>query len=117
MHASLVGLVVVLHHAFDVEQFMPQPAAVMFLSPVVWSLKGPWKRVSHDLWTHVIHCGYNTFTFTLKLSLSVQKLISNNQKGYSLEHKSMILTSNTKDLDLQLTLFRSFSWLYSSATD
>ena len=38
--AFLVGLVVVLHHAFDVEQFVAQPAAVVFLSPVVWSLGG-----------------------------------------------------------------------------
>ena len=41
--AFLVGLVIVLHHAFDVEQFVAQPAAVVFLSPVVWSL-GAWSR-------------------------------------------------------------------------
>lgn len=32
---SLVVLVVVLHHALDVEQFVSQPAAVFLLSPVV----------------------------------------------------------------------------------
>lgn len=50
---SSVVLVVVLHHAFDVEQFVPQPAALLLLRLVVRCLE---RRDKDESFNAVYQC-------------------------------------------------------------